>query len=73
MQKKIQNFLIILLIAQSINLVLFEGVKITSEKLGTFIYSITSQPFLEQSLQLTQSQQLNSTFAGSSKMTVSQR
>lgn len=64
--KKIRNFLIILLIAQTLNLGIFEGLKITSEKLGTFIYSITAQPFLAQSLQNTTHQLSENTFVGGS-------
>lgn len=46
--KKIRSLLIFLLIAQSINLVMFKGLQITSQDLGNYIYSITAQPFLFQ-------------------------
>jgi hypothetical protein len=45
----IRSFLVILLVSQVINLGVFKGLELGSQKLGTYIYSITAQPFLDNS------------------------
>lgn len=45
-QKSVRGFLVILLVAQSINTVLFVGLKITQAKLGNYVYEQTAKPFL---------------------------
>jgi len=42
----VRSFLIILLVAQTINLGVFKGLELGSQKLGQYVYSITAQPFL---------------------------
>lgn len=44
--KQIRGFLLILLVAQIINLGLFKGLEIGSNKLAKYIYSQTAEPFL---------------------------
>lgn len=46
--KSVRGFLIILLVAQAINLSLFKGVEVAQAKLGDFIYESMTEPFLAQ-------------------------
>lgn len=48
--KTIRNILVFLLVAQSINLVTFKAVEISSQKLGTYLYQEFTQPFLANGL-----------------------
>ena len=45
--KSIRNFLIILLVAQSINTALFIGLDYTQKQLGNYFYQSMTAPFLE--------------------------
>lgn len=46
--QEVRGFLIILLVAQAINAIIFVGLQKTQAQLGDYIYSQTAQPFLAQ-------------------------
>lgn len=50
--KRVRSLLILLLIAQSINLGLFMGVDYLQKQIGNWIFSQTAKPFLASNLQV---------------------
>lgn len=46
--KIVRSFLILLLVAQSINFVAFKGLQIVQAKLGNYVFESMTEPFLNQ-------------------------